>query len=114
MKSTIAELARRQLAAYNASDLEAFVDCYHPDVVVMRGDEESLRGRDALREQYRPMFEGMDFGGQVPDRLHVGPHCVDLEHWWRVDRTTGERTEGTVLVRYRERERLIGFVQFLS
>ncbi|MDA0700201.1 MAG: nuclear transport factor 2 family protein [bacterium] len=114
MDSTIADLARRQLAAYNAADLEAFAACYHEDVVVMKDDVETLRGRDALRDQYRPMFEGMDFGGTAPQRLSAGPHCVDLEHWWRVDRATGERTEGTVLVRYRERDGLIGLVQFLS
>jgi uncharacterized protein (TIGR02246 family) len=112
--SAIAELARRQLAAYNASDLDAFAACYHEDVVVFRGDEESLRGRPALRESYRPMFEGMEFGGEAPQRIHVGPHCVDLEHWWRVDQETGERTTGTVLVRYQERDGLIGTVQFLS
>ena len=31
----ISTLAQRQLDAYNARDLDAFVACYHPDVVVM-------------------------------------------------------------------------------
>jgi len=33
--------------------------------------------------------------------------------WWRVDPNTGERSGGTVLVRYEERAGLIGIVQFL-
>ena len=110
---SIVDLAARQLTAYNAADLEAFALCYHEDVVVMHGDEESFRGRAALRDRYRPMFEGMEFGAIVPDRLHHGAHCVDLEHYWRLNPDTGERTEGTVLVRYTERDGLIGRVQFL-
>ena len=31
----IAQLAQAQLDAYNAADLDAFIACYHPDVVVM-------------------------------------------------------------------------------
>ncbi len=109
----IEDLARRQLAAYNASDLDGFVACYHEDVVVLNAGDEVLRGREAFRERYRNMFENLEFEGVVPQRLHHGAHCVDLEHYWRLDPATGERVEGTVLVRYRERDGLIGLVQFL-
>jgi hypothetical protein len=111
---SIEELARRQLAAYNASDLEAFVACYHEDVRVLRGEEESLRGRDAFRERYLSLFEDWDFGADVPERLQLGDHCVDYETWWRVDPSSGERSEGSVLVRYLARDGLIGLVQFLD
>jgi hypothetical protein len=111
---TVEELASRQLAAYNASDLHAFVACYHEDVLVLSGDEESLRGRDDFRERYRSLFEDWDFGAEVPQRLSVAEHCVDYETWWRVDPTTGERSEGAVLVRYSTQDGLIGVVQFLS
>jgi hypothetical protein len=113
--TTIEELASRQLAAYNASALDAFVACYHEDVLVLAGDEESLRGRSDFRERYRSLFEGAwDFGAAVPQRLSAGAHCVDYETWWRIDPDTGERSEGVVLVRYSERDDLIGVVQFLS
>lgn len=112
---TIEELAIRQLAAYNAADLEAFVACYHEDVLVLADDEESLRGRADFRQRYRSLFEGAwAFGAAVPQRLSVGAHCVDYETWWRVDPETSERSEGLVLVRYSERDGLIGVVQFLS
>ncbi len=35
--SEVAKLATRQLAAYNAADLDAFAACYAPDVVVYCG-----------------------------------------------------------------------------
>ena len=49
----ISELAARQLAAYNASDLDAFVACYHEDIQVLDGEEETVRGRENFRERYR-------------------------------------------------------------
>ena len=110
----ISELAARQLAAYNASDLDAFVACYHEDVRVLDGEEETLRGREAFLERYRGLFEAWSFGAEVPRRLHLGPHCVDYETWWRIAPDTGERSEGAVLVRYTERDDLIGLVQFLD
>ncbi len=81
----ISELADRQLAAYNASDLDAFVACYHEDVRVLDCEEETLRGREALRERYRGLFELWSFGAEVPRRVHLNQHCVDYETWWRID-----------------------------
>ncbi len=110
----ISDLATRQLAAYNASDLDAFVACYHEDIRVLDGEEETLRGREAFRERYRGLFELWSFGAEVPRRVHVGQHCVDYETWWRIDPDSGERSEGVLLVRYVERDDLIGLVQFLD
>ena len=111
--ASIEELAKRQLAAYNEADLQAFAACYHPEVVVYNDHEESYRGCDELRARYRPMFEGWEFGATVSQRMSLGGHCIDFEHWWRVNPETGERTEGDLMVRYTEREGLIGWVQFL-
>ena len=69
------------------------------------------RMMEAFRERYVTMFARGGFGASVPERLSVGPHCVDLEHYWRT--ADGNRSEGTVLVRYAERDGLIGRVQFL-
>jgi len=113
-KSPIVDLADRQLAAYNASDLDAFCACYHDEVVVMRGEETAYEGIDKFRESYAKMFGGMEFGAEVPRRLDAGDHCVDFERWWRVHPETAERREGEVLVRYTLRDDKIGWVQFLK
>lgn len=111
---TIEQLAQQQLDAYNRSDLDAFVACYHPDVRVLNGDELSVSGIVGFRDRYQPLFSTWQFGASVPQRISLNTHCVDFETWWRVAPNTGERSEGQVLVRYQARDGLIGTVQFLS
>lgn len=110
----IERLAARQLEAYNQADLDSFCACYHPDVVVFDAEgKETLRGAEAFRAQYEPMFSLGGFGAEVPTRIAVGEHCVDLERFWREARGDREAASGELLVRYRLREGLIGEVQFL-
>ena len=112
--SVIEHLAQQQLDAYNRSDLDGFVACYHPDVRVFNGDEQSINGRDEMRDRYQALFSEWQFGASVPKRISLNTHCVDFEEWWRIDPDTGERSEGQVVVRYEERDGLIGTVQFLD
>ena len=112
--SRIEDLAQQQLDAYNRSDLEGFVACYHPEVLVLDGKEQSLSGINEFRERYRALFSEWEFGASVTQRIALGAHCVDFEEWWRVDPVTGERSEGQVLVHYEERDGLIGTVRFLG
>ena len=108
----VVRLATDQLAAYNTADLDAFCACYHEDVVVLNDDgSESLRGAEAFRARYAPMFARGGFGASIDQRVQTGPHCVEREHYWRVG-ADGARTEGTVLVRYTERDGHIAVVQF--
>ena len=109
----IEQLATEQLAAYNRADLDAFVACYHPQVRVFQGDELTVNGIDAFRRGYETMFREWQFGASVPQRIALTSHCVDYETWWRIDPQSGERSEGQILVRYEERDGLIGTVQFL-
>jgi len=111
--SPVAELATAQLVAYNAADLDGFCACYHSDVVVLDADGKvTLKGKDAFRERYQPMFDQGQFGATVDGRLVVGPHCVEREHYSRVG-VSGETVSGSVLVRYTERDGAIALVQFL-
>ncbi|MBK1831230.1 nuclear transport factor 2 family protein [Verrucomicrobiaceae bacterium R5-34] len=113
MDSKIAELAQQQLSAYNDHNLDAFVKCYHEEIEVLNADGKvTTRGRDAFRKNYEAMFARGNFGATVEQRLVHGEHCVDLEHWHRF--VKGEESRGTVLVRYRLRDNLIGTVQFLK
>ena len=105
----IGRLAADQLAAYNAADLDAFCACYHPEVRVFDGETEKPPGIEAFRERYVKLFATEGFGAGVSTRLVHGRHCIDLEDWWRAG---GKR--GKVIVRYTERDGLIGVVQFLK
>jgi hypothetical protein len=110
--STCAELAARQLEAYNARDLDAFCACYADDVRVLdEGGAVSFAGLDEFRRRYEPLFAGWDeVHGEVTQRLVLEPHVIDDERWRRA--RAGERREGRVLVRYTAREGRISTVQF--
>ena len=112
--SALVELAARQLQAYNQSDLDRFVECYHDEVEVYRDGKLMTRGKADFRERYRQMFEEMDFGATVPKRIATEKTCADLEHFWRIDPHTGEKSEGSVLVVYELREGRIGTVRFFD
>ncbi|AKU96846.1 hypothetical protein AKJ09_03510 [Labilithrix luteola] len=111
----VVALSKRQLEAYNRADLDAFCACYHADVMVL--DHEgtcTTRGMDAFRERYRTMFDAhRDVHGRVDERIVLGEHVVELEHWSRVRKDTGERVSGTVVVRYTEQDGLIRIAEFL-
>jgi uncharacterized protein (TIGR02246 family) len=51
------DLVQRQLNAYNARDLDAFVATYAEDVEVYYQGQLAYTGRDALRDRYRELFE---------------------------------------------------------
>ncbi len=111
--STVAKLAIRQLAAYNAHDLDAFCACYHAEVRVLKPSGEAVVvGNDALRSRYEGMFTAGNYGATVDQRMVLGRHCVEREHWWRRSPESGERMSGTVFVRYTARDGLIGTVVF--
>ena len=109
-------LAKRQLAAYNAADVKAFVDCFHPEVVVLNANGTAAhRGKKAFRETYATMFATYtEVHAEVSERIHLGEHVVEKEAWSRVHRETGERLSGEVLVRYSEQGGLLRWVQFLK
>jgi hypothetical protein len=76
-----ADLAQRQLDAYNAHDIDAFVACYTPDVeaFLLPGNERLFQGRDALRERYGPYFKAKKPHATLTDRAVLGRFAVDFE-----------------------------------
>jgi uncharacterized protein (TIGR02246 family) len=50
------DVARRIVAADNACDLDAVLDCYAEEAVLMPPNEPSVRGRDAIRPRYEQLF----------------------------------------------------------
>ncbi|MFT6399798.1 MAG: hypothetical protein ACJAYU_004567 [Bradymonadia bacterium] len=78
----VRDAAGRQLAAYNAHDIEAFVGCYHPDVEVYDLPTGALRmqGRAALRTAYGEMFEASpNVHATLTSRTTVGRFAFDRE-----------------------------------
>jgi hypothetical protein len=102
-------VVERQLAAYNAHDIDAFAATYAPDVVVRRRDGGELRGRDALREQYTGQFAQRRCRAEIVGRLTEGEWVVDHE----VAHGLGDGPV-RVLVAYRVRDGLIDRVDFLG
>jgi uncharacterized protein (TIGR02246 family) len=111
----IAALSRRQLAAYNAQDIDAFCACFHRDVCVLDAEgNRTLQGHEAFRSRYHAMFTAhADVFAEVTQRVVLGAHIVEFERWSRVERATGIRHHGEVIVRYTERDGLIRWVEFL-
>jgi uncharacterized protein (TIGR02246 family) len=77
-----ADVVARQVDAYNAHDLEAFLACYTDDVVVTSGEGTVLlEGLVAVREQYAAWFGGVpDLHTEVRHRMVRGSWVVDDEH----------------------------------
>lgn len=72
---------QQQLDAYNARDLDAFLACYAPDVVVeTAAGQRMMEGRDGMRAVYGPLFaNSSDLRAEVVARIAVGEFVVDEE-----------------------------------
>ena len=75
-------LIQRQLDAYNAQDLDAYVACYAPDVVVAGlNGAVTEKGRDALRARYAKAFATFpENKAHLKNRIEVGGTVIDHEH----------------------------------
>jgi hypothetical protein len=82
MSTTPVDLAQRQLDAYNAGDVEAFVLCYSEDVVAARhpSGEVICSGREALRRNYGDLFTRRPrLHAELLARIPCGTFVVDHE-----------------------------------
>jgi hypothetical protein len=64
------ELFERQVAAFNAHDVDAFVATYAQDTVVTSFGQPAFTGRDELRDHYRQRFEDTSLHCRI-DRVEV-------------------------------------------
>ena len=69
--ATPADVVQRQLNAYNARDLDAFIAAYHPDARLYDfPDTPLMQGHDAMRARYGGMFSRLTaLHAQVPRRI---------------------------------------------
>jgi imidazolonepropionase-like amidohydrolase len=74
-------LVQQQLNAYNARDLDAFLEPYSDDVVLYRyPDQLSSEGKAALRPVYQRLFEQVpELHCQLVNRMVLGNKVIDYE-----------------------------------
>jgi uncharacterized protein (TIGR02246 family) len=70
-----------QLEAYNARDLERFLACYAPDVVVEDAvGNRMMEGMEALRATYSQLFANSPtLRAEVLNRIRAGEFVIDEE-----------------------------------
>lgn len=76
------DVAQRQLDAYNARDLESFLDCYVDDCVVRSwpSGEVMMEGKEAMRARYGALFEAHpDLHAKLRARIEHGAYAIDHE-----------------------------------
>jgi imidazolonepropionase-like amidohydrolase len=113
LADTPAELVQRQLNAYNARDLEAFLATYADDVVIVDGETgaERMRGKQALRARYGALFAASpDLHATIARRTVRGNVVTDHE---RVRGHRGSPAEKRAVARYELAAGLIRKVTFL-
>lgn len=81
LPDTPADLAQRQLNAYNARDIDAFLEPYADDVELYNLPDKLIgKGKDAMRKQYAGMFARTPvLHCQLVNRMVVGNTVVDHE-----------------------------------
>ncbi len=107
---TATDLVQRQLNAYNAHDLEAFVACYAPDAKLY-GYPETLMstGHADIRARYGPRFAaGSTLHARVVNRMAMSNVVIDHE---RVTGLDGGKTLEAIAI-YEVRDGLIQAVRF--
>lgn len=75
------QVIERQLAAYNAHDIEGFCATYAEDVVIhnITSSEPVLAGKRALRERYSERFSNAELGASIEARVVSGDFVIDRE-----------------------------------
>jgi uncharacterized protein (TIGR02246 family) len=82
MEKTPENTVQDQVDAYNARDLEAFLDTYAEDAVLseLPGGREIASGREAMRPVYASLFEKTpDLHAGIENRIVQGNFVVDHE-----------------------------------
>jgi len=98
----------RQIEAYNAHDLEAFVATYAEDVQLERHNEVTV-GREALAARYGPIFAAGRCHAVITARMREGEWIVDHE----IAHGLGPEPV-KVIVAYRVRGGVIDRVRFMA
>lgn len=76
------QIAQRQLNAYNAGNLDAFVSYYHPEVEVYNFPNQlNYKGRENMRPGYGSFFQANpNLHCELVNRIVIGNKVIDREH----------------------------------
>jgi len=105
-------VVRRQVEAYNARDIEAFLSFYADDVVIRRlpSGEVAWDGKEAMRARYARRFsDNPELNCTITERIVHGDWVVDHE----LISGAKDRPRGRLVATYEVRDGLIRSVWFL-
>ena len=82
LQETPEEIVQRQLNAYNARDIDAFMNTYSDDIKLYNfPDQLSTEGKDAMREGYASFFSNTpDLHCEIKNRIVIGNKVIDEEY----------------------------------
>jgi hypothetical protein len=82
VKETPEMLVQRQLNAYNARNLEAFLDTYSDDIEIYNFPHElASKGKDVMRKRYGDMFGNLKrLHCKIVDRIVLNDTVIDHEY----------------------------------
>jgi hypothetical protein len=72
---------QEQLEAYNTGDLERFIACYAPEIIIEDGAGNTLMtGHESMRQRYGPLFESSpELHCHIANRMKIGSYVIDEE-----------------------------------
>jgi hypothetical protein len=104
-----ADIVDAQVKACSSRDLDAFVACFHDDVIVTGHDGTvQVQGAGELRARYGALFAGSEVTAEVVDRLVTGDWIVNQERLWR----NGELVSEALVAYQIDRARIRRIVNF--
>ena len=82
IKETPEQIVQRQVNAYNARDIDAFIDTYADDIEIFNfPNEPGSKGKEMLRKQFSTMFERVpNLYCEIKKRIVIGNKVIDREH----------------------------------
>ncbi len=82
IQETPEQIVQRQLNAYNARNIDAFMDTYADDIELYNfPDELRTKGKQAMREGYAGYFENTkDLHCEIKNRIVIGNKVIDQEY----------------------------------
>ena len=113
--STDEQVVQAQVDSYNARNLERFINCYSPDIVILDGEGNQMtKGHEGMRQLYAGLFEqSPKLHAEIKTRITSGQYVIDEEHITGIN-LKGYPSEMHAAVVYRVSDGKITRVQMFS